>query len=663
MIRKRSYSISFPDATRQGLQPHRGPFTEETPELDEGPNIIPERSVVEQSDHGSSSEDVSRDWEATPELSLPSHPVSSTMEKQSSRNTLDDRSDKSSTNKSGVVRPWPPKVIDPWHRPEDISLPEVTISAFTEMGLEESSITVPKQWAYTSRKPVISSRLADALCATLGVQGILDQLNTILRTSYTTDMPTLSSLLEECIANQYDFGMAYSRLRRVWYTDDWSTIQARIYGWEEEDWEMRRKALVGNRVIDPRLPPRRVWDLYSNRVVPSWFTSMDESIRPLLHAWVTEKDREAVWTPINGYEWAVPIPYDINLNLVRIEMLNLEEEYAWLDVLCLRQVGGPGEAIRSEEWKLDVPTIGSVYVDNFVVIYLSGLGRPLSLKEGDLDSDRSWFRCAWTLQEVGEDRVFAGDSPDGPQHAKPVDDKRNYETKLLTRFHRQLKSIDNLLMYEALEGMQDRLSTNPVDKIAGLAFLMDTDWIPAYYESQSIEEAWAALVNAMDVEGRGKLFLSSPEPGNAGAKWRPSWDQVMTKPQFDSFYTEIQVVWDEEMNEDRCNVDSIEKGLVQGLAAVEEGDRCGELIIKDRIGKEHIFKIMAAHECPIPEDMYTLIPGYNYSPTDSHFYCVIGQRQGKRFEKVSLVRILDKEQWNHLVKDLHIIKKHQYILV
>ncbi len=680
MIRKRSYSISFPDVTRKGLQPRQDPFPGRTSELEESPNTIPEHSVVEQPDHGSSSEDVGcvTVLEATPELSLPSHPVSSTMEEQLSSNTLDGRSDTLSANKSDVVRLWPPKVIDPWRRPEvsllvkkqckliiqsqDISLPEVTISAFAEAGLEESLITVPKQWAYTGRKPVISSRLADTLCATLGVQGILDQLNTILGTSYTVEMPSLSSLLEECIANKYDFGMAYSRLRRIWYTDDWSTIRARIYGWEEEDREERRKALVGNRVVDPRLPPRRVWDLYSNRVVPSWYTCMDESIRPISHAWVDEKDRDAVWTPINGYEWPVPIPKDSNLNLVRIEMLNFEEEYVWLDVLCLRQVGGPGEAIRSEEWKLDVPTIGSVYSDNIVVIYLSGLGRPLSLKEGDLDSDRSWFRRAWTIQEVGEDRVFAGDSPDGPQHAKPVDNKGNYETELLTRFHRQLKSIDNLLMYEALEGMQNRLSTNPVDKIAGLAFLLDTDWIPAYYESQSLEEAWTALVNSMDVEGRGKLFLSSLEPGNAGAKWRPSWDQVMTKPRFDGFYTEIQVVRDEEMNEDWCHVESIERGLVQGLAAVKGGDRHGELIVKDRIGTEHEFKIIAAHEYPIPEATYTLILGYNYSPTDSHFYCVIGQRQGKRFEKVSVLKILDKEEWDHL-QDLHIIKKCRYILV
>ncbi|KAK0476775.1 hypothetical protein IW261DRAFT_1490038 [Armillaria novae-zelandiae] len=78
-------------------------------------------------------------------------------------------------------------------------------------------------------------------------------------------------------------------------------------------------------------------------------------------------------------------------------MLNLGQEYTWLDIICLRQVGGPGESLRAEEWKLDVPTIGKVYAHEPSVCYLSGLGRPLTLKEGDLESDRSWFRRAWTL--------------------------------------------------------------------------------------------------------------------------------------------------------------------------------------------------------------------------------------------------------------------------
>ena len=182
--------------------------------------------------------------------------------------------------------------------------PEVTISAFTETGQDESSIIVPLQRAYTGRKPMISSRLADTPCTMFSLQGFLDQLNTTLGTLYSLDMPSLSSLLEDCITNDYDFGMAYGHLRRIWYTRDWSTIRDTLRKWEEKDKEMRRKALVGNRIVNPYLTPRRVWDLCSNRVVPFWSTGIpttavtaerrDLMLRPRSHAWVDEKEIDAV---------------------------------------------------------------------------------------------------------------------------------------------------------------------------------------------------------------------------------------------------------------------------------------------------------------------------------------------------------------------------------
>ncbi|KAK0430318.1 hypothetical protein EV421DRAFT_1677422, partial [Armillaria borealis] len=242
-------------------------------------------------------------------------------------------------------------------------------------------------------------------------------LNSTLGTSYTLDDPSLSALLEDCIADNYDFGMAYGCLRRTWYIHDWSAIRDALHRFEEEDRERRQKAFVGNRIQvfdEVDLPPRHVWDLYSNRVVP-WWTQIYQP-QPISHAWVDVKDRVDVWTPINGYKWPVPIPKDTSLDLVRIEMLNINlgAECMWLDVLCLRQVGGPGEDMHAEEWKLDVPTIGHLYHGADVVIYLGGLGRPLRLKDGDLDSDRCWFRRAWTVQEVGDSRVIAGDTLDGP---------------------------------------------------------------------------------------------------------------------------------------------------------------------------------------------------------------------------------------------------------
>lgn len=158
--------------------------------------------------------------------------------------------------------------ISGFERVEHLFLPEVTISAFTEKGREESSIIVPKQRAYTGRKPAITSRIADIPCTTLGVEGLLDQLNTTLRTSYSLDNLFLASLLEDCITNEYDVGMVYGRLRRIWYTYDWSTVRDVLCRREEKDRERRQKAVIGDRIVHPQLPPRRVWDLYSNRVMP-----------------------------------------------------------------------------------------------------------------------------------------------------------------------------------------------------------------------------------------------------------------------------------------------------------------------------------------------------------------------------------------------------------
>ncbi|PBL01535.1 hypothetical protein ARMGADRAFT_856506, partial [Armillaria gallica] len=276
------------------------------------------------------------------------------------------------------------------------------------------------------------------------------------------------------------------------------------------------------------LPPRRVWDLYSNRVVPWWMSYTKPS--PISHAWVDEKDRVDVWTSINRRQWPVPIPKDTSIELIRIEMLNLGVEYTWLDVLCLRQKGGPQEDLRVEEWKLDVPTIGSVYNNGWpkVAIYLSGLGQPLSLKNGDLDSDRCWFRRAWTVQEVGRwNRIIAGDTPDGPMHARPIDEDGNYETDLLTRFHKQLKSVRwSTDLFDRLAEMQKRVSTNPVDKVAGLAFPLLPITIPAYYESQSLEDAWTALVDAMDYVTRANMLFLYPEAGLGSKKWRSTWMQI-----------------------------------------------------------------------------------------------------------------------------------------
>ncbi|PBK77566.1 hypothetical protein ARMSODRAFT_949504 [Armillaria solidipes] len=547
-----------------------------------------------------------------------------------------------------------------WQLPEVIS---ITISSQTEIGQTEESIKVPNQraYTYTGGKAVISSSDADKSCSSLGIQGLLDLLNATIGTSYTLDTPFLSSVLKDCIAKNYDFGTAYGRLRKTWY-DDIQMLREHEVG----DINRRRDALDGGRIVKAHMPPRRVWDLYSNRMVPWWscrlaFHSYYKRPLPISHAWVDEVDRVEVWTPINGYEWPVPIPKGANLDLIRIEMLNLGVEYTWLDVLCLRQRGGPREALRVEEWKLDVPTIGAIYRRAEVVWYLSGLGLPLSLKEGDLESDRSWFRRAWTLQEVGRERTFAGDTPDGPLHTNPIDEAGNYKDEILKKFHKKLESAELIpnSLYGMLSAMQDRISTYPVDKVAGLAFYLRTGTIvPAYYESQSLEDAWTALINQMDPYYRGLLLFIYPEPGTGCKKWRPSWEQVMTKSLPSKYLGWGAGNVERDANaDDWCNVFHIESGFVRGLAVggVEGIDRYGELVVKNADGKAHTFDILVNHQYPIPEDTYALL-GSMLPPEGEMIwpqYWVVGRRlPNKMFEKVSVFTMTDFNDIRRL-RELH----------
>ncbi|PBK61846.1 hypothetical protein ARMSODRAFT_861712, partial [Armillaria solidipes] len=277
-----------------------------------------------------------------------------------------------------------------------------------------------------------------------------------------------------------------------------------------------------NTIISTIMPPRRVWDLYSNRVVPWHFVRRKPY--PISHAWMEEKDREDMLTPINRREWPVAIPKDANLHLIRIEMLNIGAEYAWLDVLCLRQVDGQREDLRLEEWKVDVPTIGCVYHAGMkVVCYFSGLGRPLSLKAGDLESDRSWFRRAWTLQEISKNPIIGGDT--GDNNIMEEDIRTEFESKL---FSCSLSGPSGGFpdVFRVLEHMRDRVPKNPVDKVAGLAYLLYTKEIPAYYETQSEEDAWTALVRVMPESIRMQMLLNYSAPGNGYKVWRESWRQV-----------------------------------------------------------------------------------------------------------------------------------------
>ncbi|KAK0224350.1 hypothetical protein IW262DRAFT_886459 [Armillaria fumosa] len=518
-----------------------------------------------------------------------------------------------------------------YHKCRD--LPEITLSALAETGHTELTIPVLKQRSYT------------------GIDDVLEILNATLGTYYSLGSKvlhpwrkmTLYSTLEPYVARNDDFGTVYAHFRYFWYHYDIPKIEDALRAAEEEDREMRRKVLVHDRITMRRVPPRRVWDLYANRVVPFWVVK----IFPwgISHAWVDENDRVNVMTPINGYEWPVPMPKDANLDLIRIEMLNLGAEYAWLDVLCLRQEGGKGEHLRLEEWKLDVPTIGYVYSHPAeVVCYFNGLGRPLDLTPDYFESDRCWFRRAWTLQEITDCAIVGGKTGDDIM-----------EKEVQKRFDQQLARLREMRTWnfalDLVSEMQNRVSSKSLDKVAGLAYLLEPDCIPIYDAEMSDMDAWEVLMDMMLSYCRAELFFYFPEPGNGSKYWRPSWQQVMAIKHFppgsllcpgevkhgdtdgdwyEGYFIESADVW----------------GLDEGLK--EEKPRQGAVFFKNAAGVSCTFTILAQHVYPIPDGSYALIGASDQDDWDSTCLLpvwVVGQlRDDGKFEKLSVFRSAEDER-------------------
>ncbi|KAK0479126.1 hypothetical protein IW261DRAFT_1336769 [Armillaria novae-zelandiae] len=523
-----------------------------------------------------------------------------------------------------VVRRRPPIYHE---RP---NLPDITFTALTETGRAESTIPVLKQRSYTGNKPVISSALTDTRCAALGVDGILKRLNATLGTSYSLGSKvfslwrkrTLRSILKPYVERNDDFGTVYSHLRSFWYDYDVAKIEDALRVDEEQDTEMRKNVRAEDWIVTSDVPPRRPW-------IPR--------VKVISHAWVDEKDRVDVTTPINGEEWPVPMPKDADLDLIRIEMLNLGAEFAWLDVLCLRQEGGKGEDLRLEEWKLDVPTIGYLYQYASVVCYFNGLGRPLHVTAGYFESDRCWFRRAWTLQEITRDPIIGGETGDDVTE----DDVRKKFDEQLARL-REMRNFNTAL--EVVSEMQNRVSSKPVDKVAGLAYILQGTCIPIYNARMSDADAWEVLMDVMSPVSRSELFFYFPGAGNGRKYWRPSWQQILTmKYCLNSTISWVGTVKHDNTDEDYYVgyfIDSADvRGLDEGLE--EEKPRQGEMFFKTSAGISCTFKIWADHAYRIPDGSYTVT-----SPNIPGPWVVGCLRENQEFKKLSVFCLADKQQIN-----------------
>ncbi|KAK0479140.1 hypothetical protein IW261DRAFT_1608074 [Armillaria novae-zelandiae] len=462
------------------------------------------------------------------------------------------------------------------------------LTAFTEIGRAELTIPVLKQRSYTGNGAVIPSALANIPCAHLGIAGVYEILNAVVGPPYSLGSEVVRSeetapraILERYIAQNDDFGTVYSHLRHFWRCWHIPKIRHALQSREMKDRQIRKKVLVHDRITKSDVPPRRVWDLCANRVVPFWcmpsrvVKSTPQrlwclSVWGISHAWVDKNDRMSIMTPINGKEWPVPMPKDANLDLIRIEMLNLGAEFAWLDVLCLRQEGGKDEHLHFEEWKLDVPTIGFVYSSGERVEIAPGI-----IIGGETGND------------VTEDKV-----------RKKFDEQLTY----LRQIHIRGTSL------ELASEMQNRVSSKPLDKVAGLAYLLGSNCIPIYDADMSDSNGWEVLIDVMSSSSRAELFFYFPEPGNGRKYWQPSWQQILTmKHGWTSSCSEhvqhrdTDQEWYRGYFIDSANVHGLDEGLW------EEMPRQGKMVFKTSATHFSTFKIFAHHSYPIPNGSYALI--------------------------------------------------------
>ncbi|EKM57018.1 uncharacterized protein PHACADRAFT_254492 [Phanerochaete carnosa HHB-10118-sp] len=381
--------------------------------------------------------------------------------------------------------------------------------------------TVPLQCVHIGQG-AIPNTLADIPCDRLSIDDLLAELNKILGTSYTLDTPGLHDFLDYALGTSHDFGEVYGTLRSLrlewshWRRpEDSAAALAEMKRRRHKIQQRRNKAIRGRSVQDTQIPPRRVWDLYSNRVLPyhvmpptefEFIDFVPDELWTVSHSWVHAQEREDIMTPINGCRWPVPLPRGISLDHIRIELLNMGAEYVWLDVLCLWQEGiTEDDKARLEEWKLDVPTIGHIYqarpYGRPCVTYFNGLGLPLDPSPAVIESDRHWFNRVWTLQETlpnwipgGLTAVPHSDSPSFFSHLQ------NLLRSLSTQSHFQ-KSFD------APRAMAKRYCTTELDRIAGIGYFLQCPTLPLYDRSASLESAWALLIKHMDAQQLTRLFI------------------------------------------------------------------------------------------------------------------------------------------------------------
>ncbi|KAI5842351.1 hypothetical protein BZA05DRAFT_359900, partial [Tricharina praecox] len=420
------------------------------------------------------------------------------------------------------------------------------------VGSHGQSATVLHLTAEVSRSHDVTAVLQGESAASIrceDIQWVFQMINEHMETSYLYRLE-YDSLLGFTIGK--DFGTAYAMLRPLWRCFEGhgvlGTAQKEMDNWRAFLHARRKGAIHRDKIgvtmiIDPyQIPPRRVWDLYANRVVDYAYCSFTGSngwesfvndqvvssagrkLCAISHAWTD--DTQTIMTPINGGQWPVTIPVGVDLESIRREVLALGVQYCWLDVLCLRQ--GVEWDLRKEEWRIDVPTIGNVYrekADTFVLRYYNGLGRCFDNNPALLDGKRHWKNRVWTVQESTGNYMVGG------RREKGQDIERDFlqlAVECVMHPHTMncfIKERDRL--FYALLLIHGRQATNEIDKITSISYILRCPTLPAYDIDEKPEDAWGLCISHMPRWGRGELLFRYPVPSDqqeSQRRWCPSWE-------------------------------------------------------------------------------------------------------------------------------------------
>lgn len=402
------------------------------------------------------------------------------------------------------------------------------------------------QWA------VLPSKVANIPCTSMDPGALLDTLNTIFDTRFRLT-PGVEACLAEFIDDGCDLGQVYGYLRPWWPRDgsvaEFDTLPAEMLERRQKDYDLRSTAVTGNRITNPRIPPRRVWDLRANRVLPYHALKLrtpgdtyifGHQIWSVSHSWRPLSERQSVLSTINGKAWCVPIPIGTTLNAIRDELLVLGADYVFLDVLCLRQKDEhlpEFESIRKREWRLDIPTIGHVYNENPdrpTIVYFNGLGLPFRNEKVDPNDQFHWFNRVWTLQEspscmiIGgliNSGVDGGISPRGPFRVMG----NSWPSALRQDFRELIKNCPRVFTSsceDVLECVKSRSCANPVDQVACIAYLVRCDTLPIYDGDMDVEVAWQLLMECLPALDRTRLLFSDFGARRQSGSWQPTWEQA-----------------------------------------------------------------------------------------------------------------------------------------